>query len=217
MSQSFYRLAFKRTERVKDPKGLGGGGRLGRASEAGGGVEAPGHVPPPVARPPALPVSKRNRPSAQGPQRRHCGPRRSGARGQPVSIGGTADTGCAEVACAGCQGTACDLSPQRRGATRGWAVSAEDPNPHRCAYLHRRARTYTGTPAPVQECMYPHRSACSCAGVHGPTQVCRHRCAYPHRCDCVSVAALRSGRVWAVSALTMLHKVCSRQSTATAT
>ena len=176
MSQSFYRLAFKRTERVKDPKGLGGGGRLGRASEAGGGVEAPGHVPPPVARPPALPVSKRNRPSAQGPQRRHCGPRRSGARGQPVSIGGTADTGCAEVACAGCQGTACDLSPQRRGATRGWAVSAEDPNPHRCAYLHRRARTYTGTPAPVQECMYPHRSACSCTGVHVPSQECLLLC-----------------------------------------
>lgn len=103
MSRNFYRLVFKRTEQVKDLKGLGGGGQLGCASEAGGGVVAPGRIPPPVARPPALPVSKRDRPSAQGPQRRHCGPRRSRATGKLVRKrggGGAADTGC-EVACAG--------------------------------------------------------------------------------------------------------------------
>ena len=36
MSRSLYRLAFKRTERVKDPKGLGGGWWLRCVSEAGG-------------------------------------------------------------------------------------------------------------------------------------------------------------------------------------
>lgn len=36
MSWSSYHLAFKRTERVKDPKGLGGGWWLRCVSEAGG-------------------------------------------------------------------------------------------------------------------------------------------------------------------------------------
>ena len=171
-------------------------------------MEASGRGPQPVARPPALPVSKRNRPSAQGPQRRHCGPRRSGATGQLVRGGRCRHRLCRS---AGRQGAACDLSPQRRGATGGGQSQQKTlthTGVHTCTgvhaptqerlLLHRRARTYTGTPAPARECMYPRRSACSCTGVHGPTQEClllygsactltgapapARECTVPHRC-----------------------------------
>ena len=167
-------------------------------------MEASGRGPQPVARPPALPVSKRNRPSAQGPQRRHCGPRRSGGTGQLVRGGRCRHRLCRS---GGRQGAACDLSPQRRGATGGGQSQQKTlthTGVHTCTgvhaptqerlLLHGSACTLAGAPAPARECMVPHRSACSCMGVHGPTQECRHRCAYPHRCDCVSVPALRSGR-----------------------
>lgn len=192
MSRNFYRLVFKRTERVKDPKGLGGGGWLGCASEAGGGVEAPGRIPPPVARPPALPVPKQDRPSAQGPQRRHCGPRRSGATGKLVSgAGGVLQTWAVKWYVLVIRGQPVTWPPQRRGAA-GRGCLHRGPSP-------------TQVCIPAQEHLLWYRRARS------------HRCACPHRRDCVSVSALRSGRVGAVSALTVLHNVCSRQSTATAT
>lgn len=121
-------------------------------------------------------------PGAAGPQGSWSG---SGA-------GGAADTGCGEVACAGHQWTACDLSPtEERGRWEG-------PSPQR-TLTHTGVHTCTGTPDPVQ--------ARTVTQVCIPTQVGL----------CVSVPPLRSGRVGAVSALTMLHNICSRQSTATAT
>lgn len=143
-------------------------------------MEASGRGPQPVARPPALPVSKRNRPSAQGPQRRHCGPRRSGATGQLVRGGRCRHRLCRS---AGRQGAACDLSPQRRGATGGGQSQQKTlthTGVHTCTgvhaptqerlLLHGSACTLAGAPAPVRECTVPHRSACSCMGAHVPSQ-----------------------------------------------
>lgn len=66
--------------------------------------------------------------------------------GQEAGQGwGDADTGCGEVACAGHQGTACDLSPtEERGRWEG-------PSPQR-TLTHTGVHTCTGTPALVQAC-----------------------------------------------------------------